>query len=91
LTITGVFSQGVPVDGYVFEMEDVNPLPPPGAVSGGPNTYPSDPDALDAGVMDEAPSKRYVDVIGSYSSNEVAINWDAPLAWVLTYLNVMSE
>jgi endoglucanase len=67
------------------------PPPPPGAVSGGPNSNPSDPDALDEGVMDRAPSKRYVDLIGSYSTNEVAINWNAPLAWVVTFLDTMSE
>ena len=67
------------------------PPPPPGAVSGGPNSNPTDPDALDAGVMDEAPSKRYVDLIGSYSTNEVTINWNAPLAWVVTFLDAMGD
>jgi endoglucanase len=67
------------------------PPPPAGAVSGGPNTNPTDPDALEAGVMDEAPAKRYVDTIGSYSTNEVTINWNAPLAWVVTYLDLSNE
>jgi endoglucanase len=63
------------------------PPPPPGALAGGPNGSPSDPSALDAGVMDLQPAKRYVDVIGSWSTNEVAINWNAPLAWVASYLD----
>ena len=67
------------------------PPPPAGAVSGGPNTNPTDSDALAAGVMDAAPAKRYVDTIGSYSINEVTINWNAPLAWVVTYLDLSNE
>lgn len=63
------------------------PPPPPGAVSGGPNAAPSDPAAINAGVEALSPPKRYVDLIGSYSTNEVAINWNAPLVWVATYLD----
>lgn len=66
------------------------PPPPPGAVSGGPNSNPSDPPALNAGLTNLAPAKRYVDEIGSFSTNEVTINWNAPLAWVATYLDATS-
>ncbi len=67
--------------------QDMYPPPPPGALAGGPNGNPSDPAALDAGVMGLQPAKRYVDLIGSYSTNEVAINWNAPLVWVASYLD----
>jgi len=63
------------------------PPPPPGALAGGPNADPTDPDALNHAILDSGPAKRYVDMIGSYSTNEVAINWNAPLAWVMTYLD----
>jgi endoglucanase len=63
------------------------PPPPPGAVAGGPNGNPSDPAALDAGVNDLGAAKRYVDLIGSWSTNEVTINWNAPLVWVSAYLD----
>jgi endoglucanase len=63
------------------------PPPPAGAVSGGPNANPSDDVALNAGLMDRPPSKRYLDEIGSFSTNEVTINWNAPLAWVAVYLD----
>lgn len=63
------------------------PPPPPGALSGGANTNPTDPVALEAGLLDVPASKRYIDDIGSYSTNEVTINWNAPLAWVSTYLD----
>jgi len=38
-------------------------------------------------VQKVARSKRYADDIRSYSTNEVAINWNAPLAWVTSYLD----
>lgn len=68
-----------PQDGY--------PAPPPGAISGGPNGHPSDPPAATASLMDLPPARRYLDDIGSYSTNEVAINWNAPLVWVAAYLD----
>ena len=41
--------------------------------------------------MSKAPSKRYVDDIESYSTNEVAISWNASLAWVATFLDETRE
>lgn len=63
------------------------PAPPPGALAGGPNAVPTDETALGAGVLESGVSKRYVDLIGSWSTNEVTINWNAPLAWVAAYLD----
>jgi beta-glucosidase len=62
------------------------PPPPPGVVAGGPNATPSDPTALDHATLDAGPARRYVDLRGSWSTNEVTINWNAPLVWVATYL-----
>jgi endoglucanase len=62
------------------------PPPPPGALSGGPNEKASD-EATAFMVQKTARSKRYADDIRSYSTNEVAINWNAPLAWVASYLD----
>ncbi len=36
--------------------------------------------------MGRPPAKCYIDALGSYTTNEVAINWNAPLAWVAAYL-----
>jgi endoglucanase len=62
------------------------PAPPPGAIAGGPNQ-----DASDEGVsrfVDEvSPAKRYIDDSKSYSTNEVAINWNAPLVWVTSFMD----
>jgi len=63
------------------------PAPPPGVVVGGPNQTPGDPVVLAAGLTGNPPGKQYIDDIGSFSTNEVAINWNAPLAWVSAYLD----
>ncbi len=63
------------------------PPPPPGVIAGGPNGNPSDPAAKAAGLIGKPPAKSYVDGMGSYSTNEVAINWNAPLAWMAAYLD----
>ena len=63
------------------------PPPPPGVVAGGPNGNPDDPSARAAGLIGKPPAKCYIDEIGSYTTNEVAINWNAPLAWVAAYLD----
>lgn len=63
------------------------PPPPPGAVAGGVNANPSDPGADRAQLAQVPPALRYVDVSESYSTNEVAINWNAPLVWVTHYLS----
>jgi len=63
------------------------PPAPPGAVSGGPNSSLQDPHTKAAKRSGCAPDKCFVDHIESWSTNEVAINWNAPLAWVLFYLD----
>jgi endoglucanase len=64
------------------------PPPPPGALSGGPNASLEDPYVKQAANLANcAPEKCFADNIESYSTNEVAINWNAPFAWVLFYLD----
>lgn len=65
------------------------PEPFPGAVAGGPNEGMQDPfiqAVFPAGCAD-APMKCYVDHLESYSTNEVAVNWNAPLAWVAAFID----
>ncbi len=63
------------------------PPPPPGLVAGGPNANIQDPE-MEAAQLKVAPiAKRYLDTIGSYATNEVAINWNAPLVWVSHWLD----
>jgi len=58
--------------------------PPAGSLAGGPNSALQDPVAQErlAGCK---PAACYIDDIGSYSTNEVAINWNAPLAWLAAF------
>jgi endoglucanase len=63
------------------------PHAPPGALSGGPNSGLQDPYVKAAGLAGCAAEACFADNIESWSTNEVAINWNAPLAWVLFYLD----
>jgi endoglucanase len=58
-------------------------LPPwPGLLSGGPNSHRDDA-VTKALPPNLPPAKVYADDAGSYSSNEVAINWNAGLVFLL--------
>jgi non-processive endocellulase len=56
--------------------------PVPGFLVGGPN--PGQQDGCD--YLYDEPAKSYVDDWCSYASNEVTINWNAPLVYVLAAL-----
>lgn len=56
--------------------------PVPGFLAGGPNTVvPTD--CGDAPARSQYPAKAYADQECSYSTNEIAINWNAPLVFDL--------
>jgi endoglucanase len=61
---------------------DANTEPWPGLLAGGPNRYDRDGSGLDA-LAATPPARRYVDQQASYASNENAINWNAPLVFLL--------
>ncbi len=67
------------------------PEAPPGAVSGGPNSMLQDPYIRKLGKSGCPPQTCYVDHIESYSTNEVAINWNAPLAWAIAFLDDLAR
>jgi endoglucanase len=60
---------------------DNNPEPWPGLLSGGPNRSRQDPKMIWLGSR--PPAKMYLDEWESYATNEVAINWNAPLVFLL--------
>jgi endoglucanase len=70
---------------YAHQLDESLPHPPTGSISGGANAGLDDPfaAALLAGC---APQFCYVDDINSYSTNEVAINWNSALAWISSFL-----
>lgn len=64
------------------------PPAPPGVIAGGPNQDPPDGDTGVSYFVDKvSPAKRYADDAKSYSTNEVAINWNAPLVWVTAFMD----
>jgi endoglucanase len=63
------------------------PEAPPGAVSGGPNSTLQDPYIRKLGMSGCPPETCYVDHVESYSTNEVAINWNGTLAWMAAFLD----
>jgi endoglucanase len=65
------------------------PHPPPGVLAGGPNSRLQDPTARRLGTR--PPQRCYLDHVDAWSVNEVAINWNAPLAWLATFLDEQGE
>jgi len=65
------------------------PKPPPGCLSGGPNSSLQDPYVQGQGFsVGKYPAQKcYIDHIESWSTNEITINWNAPLSWVAAYLD----
>ena len=61
---------------------DANPEPWPGLLAGGPNGRKQDP-AMQKLPDGLPPAKMYVDDQASYATNEIAINWNAPLVFLL--------
>ncbi|HTJ29133.1 MAG TPA: glycoside hydrolase family 9 protein [Acidobacteriaceae bacterium] len=59
--------------------------PWPGLLSGGPNAHPSD--AASKGLPQAPPMRMWLDDQSAYSLNEVAINWNAPLVFLLAAAN----
>ncbi|WP_374293524.1 glycoside hydrolase family 9 protein [Sphingomonas sp.] len=63
------------------------PLPPPGVVSGGPNSTAMN-DEVAAPLKGRCTGQTcWVDDWRSYTMNEVAINWNAPLVWAAAFLD----
>ncbi|MEO8184707.1 MAG: glycoside hydrolase family 9 protein [Deltaproteobacteria bacterium] len=86
--ITGygeVFSQNQHSRMYAAQLNGELPHPPIGSLAGGPNSALQDAVARDllAGCVGQF---CYVDDINSFSTNEIAINWNAPLVWVASFL-----
>lgn len=86
--ITGygtAYSQNQHTRIYANQLNGELPHPPIGSLSGGPNSGLQDAVARDllAGCVGQM---CFVDDINSFSTNEIAINWNAPLVWVASFL-----
>ncbi len=64
--------------------------PIPGFIAGGPQ--PGQQDKSDCGVAypSNIPAKSYLDNYCSYASNEIAINWNAPLVYVAAAIQALT-
>jgi endoglucanase len=75
---------------WSHELDKTLPEAPDGVLSGGPNAGLQDPYVRALGFVpgkEDNPSQRcYVDSIEAWSTNEVTINWNAPLAWIVEFL-----
>ncbi len=72
---------------WAFQSNKKFPKAPPGCVSGGPNSGLQDPYVKAANMFNCAADKCFVDNIEAWSANEITINWNAPFAWVLSFLD----
>ena len=64
--------------------------PVPGFLVGGPNPGQQDTAHCPVPYASKLPAKSYLDHFCSYASNEVAINWNAPLVYVSAALQVLT-
>jgi endoglucanase len=73
---------------WAKSMDAKLPGPPPGVLSGGPNSTSLGGDPVGKDMAGKcAPMTCYSDDIRAYTMNEVAINWNAPLFWVATWMD----
>ncbi|HEX6685363.1 MAG TPA: glycoside hydrolase family 9 protein [Candidatus Limnocylindrales bacterium] len=70
---------------FAHQADESLPNPPAGSISGGANAFLDDPFAAQL-LQGCAPMFCFVDDIESYSTNEVAINWNSALAWIASFL-----
>ncbi|SOE15539.1 endoglucanase [Hoeflea halophila] len=70
---------------FAASIDPYYPAVPRGALAGGPNSGLADDYAISR-LEGCAPQACYVDDPRSFSTNEIAINWNAPLAWMASFL-----
>jgi endoglucanase len=70
---------------YAHQLDLALPHPPAGTIAGGPNTGIQDPLAQSK-LAGCAPQFCYIDDIQSFATNEIAINWNAGLSWVSSFV-----
>jgi endoglucanase len=67
------------------------PAPPPGVVSGGPNSTAMTDDVA-TGMRGKCVGQTcWIDDWRAFTMNEVAINWNAPLVWVAAFLDATRD
>ncbi|HZB33995.1 MAG TPA: glycoside hydrolase family 9 protein [Streptosporangiaceae bacterium] len=70
---------------WAHQLDPNLPNPPAGSISGGANAGLDDPFVANL-LAGCAPQFCFVDDIASFSTNEVAINWNSALSWISSFL-----
>ncbi|HOR22965.1 MAG TPA: glycoside hydrolase family 9 protein, partial [Ruminococcus sp.] len=78
---------------WSYELDHDFPMAPSGVMSGGPGAGLQDPYVAGLGYErgKVASQKCFVDSIEAWSVNEVTINWNAPFAWAISFLDDEAE
>lgn len=74
---------------YAGALDPSLPDPPPGTLSGGPNS--GNPDPVSALLAGRPAQRCYVDDIGAFGVNEMAINWSSALAWLVAVVASLDD
>lgn len=87
----GIYSMDSPYHKYwAHDIDSTFPEAPDGVLAGGPNVGLQDEYIRSLGFvpgLKDNPSQRcYIDALESWSTNSVALEWNAPLAWVVSFL-----
>lgn len=74
---------------WAYQTDNTFPKAPAGAMAGGPNSGLEDPWVKGSGWKpgSRPAAKCFMDNIESWSTNEVTINWNAPFAWMSSYMD----
>jgi endoglucanase len=71
---------------YANQLDPSLPNPPAGTLAGGPNSFAATWDPVAQRWLGGcAPQRCYIDDIGSWATNELTINWNAPLAQIANF------
>ncbi|GAA2137317.1 glycoside hydrolase family 9 protein [Glycomyces algeriensis] len=71
---------------YANQLDPSLPNPPAGTLAGGPNSVTATWDPIAQRWLNGcAPQRCYIDDIGSWATNELTINWNAPLAQIANF------
>ncbi|WP_370661705.1 glycoside hydrolase family 9 protein [Massilia aquatica] len=87
--VTGFGARQVMHPHHRPSMADKVAAPVPGFLAGGPHAGQQDKGDCKAVYPSALPALSYIDDDCSYASNEVAINWNAPLVYVSAALDVL--
>ena len=73
---------------FAHSLDPALPEPPAGSLAGGPNSFTGtwDPTMQSTFTQGCAPSMCYLDIISSWASNEITVNWNSALSWVASFV-----